>query len=266
MAEWNDLLRQARQTERLSRRVLSEQTGVSEDTIYSYESGRRQPQRDTLRTLLTALKLDGAAVNAILDAAGFELEPSPWLSRGVPRHKSVAELQQEVDTYAWPCIGLNERFEIIVWNRLATIVAELDFGRDLPDPMQRNLLRIGAMAHFRQRVLNWEAVLGILIGMYKAHHMGAEDLGEGSPYFAAVVADIMAHDSEAIAQLLPLWQNTPPRPAVTRTTFPVQWRAGDGTALRFNVVVTTWDEYDGVAANDWHPADAATWTWLDAHH
>ena len=53
-APWNELLRQAREATGLSRRALHELSEVSEDTIFSYESGRRRPRRETLLQLTRA--------------------------------------------------------------------------------------------------------------------------------------------------------------------------------------------------------------------
>lgn len=267
MPSWNELLRQAREAAGLSRRELAELTAasrhpVSEETVYSYEAGRRTPTLHTLLTLTRAMKLDGAATNAVLEDAGFDPEPSPWMTRGGVRHRPLDELQAELATYRWPCLALNERFEIIGWNPLANRVAELDFGQDLPEQHQRNLLRIAAMPHFRERVRNWDAVVAVMVGMYKGHHMGSEELGEGSPYFQAIVNDVVKLAPGLMPRLLNLWQSTPPRPPSARITWPVQWRASDGTELAFNCIITAWDDFDAVAANDWHPADARTWAWL----
>lgn len=263
MADWNDLLKQARLATRVSRPALAALSGVSQDTVFSYETGRRHPTRETLLLLTQALRLDGAAANALLTAAGFAPELANWVKTVTLQHRPLAELQAEVERYSWPCLGVNERFEIVAWNRPATLLAELDFGRDLPEPRQRNLLRIAAMRHFRDRVQNWDEVVAVLVGWYKLHHLGSEELGEGSPYFQAVVADIMQHDGDAMLPLLRLWQETPPRPPASRLVFPLVWQTSAGERLRFNYITSTWDDFDAIAANDWQPADSATWAWFE---
>jgi hypothetical protein len=40
------------------------------------------------------------------------------------------------------------------------------------------------------------------------------------------------------------------------------WRHADGTDLAFNVIISLWDSRVPSRVFDWHPADAATWTWL----
>lgn len=94
--------------------------------------------------------------------------------------------------------------------------------------------------------------------------MGNEDLAAGSAYFEAVVREIVEQDSEILPHLMELWFATLPRLATDRTTWRAEWRAGDGTLLQFNSMITGWDDFDGITINDWHPADAATWQWLNA--
>ncbi len=68
---------------------------------------------------------------------------------------------------------------------------------------------------------------------------------------------------QVMNRLITLWLTTPARPASARIIFPVQWHSSDGTALRFNAIVAGWDEFDGIGAFDWHPADGQTWSWLE---
>lgn len=197
---------------------------MSEHTFFSYEAGRRAPQRETLQRLMRAMQLDGATSNGILGAAGFAPEWPPWLVSADVRRRPLSDLPAELAVFPWPCLGFNERFELECWNPAAVTVGEYDFAH-LREPRQRNLLRIAAMRHFYERALNWHDVVSVLVGMYKNHHLGTEDLGEGSPYFRAVVDDILASDAERLGELIDLWQHTPPHPHVSRFTFPVRWQA-----------------------------------------
>ena len=247
MATWNELLRKARDGTGLSRRAVAELSGLSEETIFSYEATRRNPRRERLLQLTRALKLDGAATNAILTDAALEPEPSPWLRDAALRARPLSELQGALDSYSWPCLALNERFEIVAWNQQAVRVAELDFRTALPESHQRNLLRIAVPRHFRERVQNWDEVVSVMVGMYKNHHMGSEDLAEGSPYFQSMVTDIARNDGDFLARLMGLWANTPARKQATRIVFRVAWRTGEGTPLSFNCLITAWDEFDAIS-------------------
>jgi transcriptional regulator with XRE-family HTH domain len=57
MAPWYELLEQARRETRISRRALANLSGVSAETIYSYEHNRRTPSRENLIQLAETLKL-----------------------------------------------------------------------------------------------------------------------------------------------------------------------------------------------------------------
>lgn len=265
MASWSELLRQARLGTGFGRRALASLSGVSEETIFSYEHGRRSPSREKLLDLTRSMKLDGAATNAILEGAGLEPLPSVWLQRGLIQQRPFSDLQPEIDSYAWPCLALNERFEIVAWNKPAIAVAELDFATAMPQPHQRNLLRMAAMEHFRARLRNWDEVVSVMVGMFKNYHMGNEDLELGSPYFQTVVQDILEHDSGILDRLTVLWATTPPRPQATRNTWDVKWQTADGAQLAFHCVQTAWDEFNGIGIDDWHPADCQTWDWLSSH-
>jgi transcriptional regulator with XRE-family HTH domain len=172
---WNELLRQAREGTKLTRQELAKRAGVSADIIYSYETARRAPKRDTIVRLARAMQLDGATTNAILTDAGLEPAPSPWVLEGRIPLRPFEALQGELDDYAWPCLALDERFEIIAWNLPAVRVAEMDFTEALPLPHQRNLLRIAVMQYFRARVLTWDDLVSVMIVMIKGHHVGPED-------------------------------------------------------------------------------------------
>jgi len=47
-------------------------------------------------------------------------------------HRDLSVLPEELAAYSWPCLALNERFEIIAWNAPALKVAELDFETIFP--------------------------------------------------------------------------------------------------------------------------------------
>jgi transcriptional regulator with XRE-family HTH domain len=266
METWNELLREAREATRLSRKALAELAGVSADTIFSYERGRRYPRRDTVLRLTRTMKLDAAKTNAILEAAGLEPEPSEWVVKAVIAHRPLAELPGELASYDWPCFATNERFEIVAWNEPAICVSEIDFPRELPELPQRNLLRLAATRHIRERLLNYDEAVGRILGLLKFHHRDLAALGEALPQFQTVVADIVERDGDSLPRLLQLWDSAPTAVAdPSRIIYPVTWRHGDGTLLRFHCTVTPWSEFDGVGMHDWHPADAATWIWLGEH-
>lgn len=59
--------------------------------------------------------------------------------------------------------------------------------------------------------------------------------------------------------------NAPLAALAERVAVPLVWQHDDGTILAFACIVSLWSAYDTLWAIDLHPADAATWAWLNRH-
>lgn len=122
MATWNGLLQRARKEARLNQRAFAELAGVSEWTVSSYETGRRKPTRETLRKFIRALRLSRERGNEILTSAGFSpLPTNPRIVETEERRAPLAYLQREIAAYAWPCLIINDRFEIAAGTRSSSM-------------------------------------------------------------------------------------------------------------------------------------------------
>ena len=263
MTQWSEQLRQARTQARLSQQALAERLGFSEKTVRNYQSGRVAPDHARLVQIARTLNLDAEKTNHIFTAAGFEPEPAGPLARIAARRIPTPFLAQELATYPRPCLVMNERYEIVAWNRPATLVAELDFARDLRTPFERNLMRIAAMPDFFDgRVVNWDEIISVLLGLYKHNRVNIEQPEEEPRYLAHLVHEIGSKFSRALPRLMSLWLSAPPYEDGKRVTFPAVWRVNDGTTLRFNCILYPWNDFDALWAFDWFPADATTWQWL----
>ncbi|MGE0539197.1 MAG: helix-turn-helix domain-containing protein [Dehalococcoidia bacterium] len=261
-SHWNQLLRQQRVAAGLSREQLAARAGVSRDTVVAYELGRRPPTRTTLVRLAGAASPTTAEANRIVAAAGFHPEPDADLAVLHQRRPAPTSLAEAVRGYDWPCLVVNERMEIVGWNAAAIQVGEWDFATQSPTPRERNMLRIAAQPHFRQRALNWDAIVSDLLGLVKGEAPELLQSGTADPYFLAVVNDIATHHSAALPDLMRLWTAaTPYDPRHRNIQYP-HWRTAAGDELRFNTVVVTWSDFDALYANDWQPADAFTCEWL----
>jgi len=257
------LLRHLRQRAAWTQATLAAQAGISAETIYSFEGGRRHPMRPTVFRLAEALGLDTVEVGKLLTAAGFELDGDPVMTSLAARRDTWQGMHAELLTYPWPMMVMNDNYEIMDWNAAANDVAELDLGRDLAKPGARQLLRMALLPHFQARLINWNEVLGVLIRMYRFDTMELANADESTQYFATLANDIARDHPRRFPALLDLWSNARPWPHYNRITFPVEWRAGDGTPLRFDATVTPWGVFDSAGALDWFPADATTCRWLD---
>ncbi|MGI8549532.1 MAG: helix-turn-helix domain-containing protein [Dehalococcoidia bacterium] len=159
---------------------------------------------------------------------------------------------------------LSDSMEILLWNAPATRVAELDLATVFPDPAERSLMRVAARKHFRDHVLNWEAVVAVMVAVLKSDFETPERYTAAMPWFTKLVQDLSTQPEyeEAFPVMMQLWQIVLPRQDVSRIPFPVVWRLSNGTELRFNCILSSWNDFDLAGAFDWFPADASTATWL----
>lgn len=259
MPTWRELLRAERTRRGVSQSSLATLAGVSVRTVERYERGASTPVRTTLLRLCRALQLSNVSLNTILTAAEFVPRP---LVPGRPSGLRV--LQASLASYPWPALVLNERVEIVAWNRPATLVAELDFARVLPLPHQRNLIRIATMDHFVQRMLNWHEVVTVMVGMFAGNQYDFIKPDRDPLYFKAIVDDAAKSDGPHLNALMQLWLRAPPREEEARTTLPIHWQLANGQKLAFNCVITSGNRFMGAQEFDWFPADAATWEFLAA--
>ena len=264
MAAWYALLRQARKPSGLTQQELAAQAEVSFETVSKYERGKANPSRDTLLKLTSALHADRQTTNEILTAAGFDPLPTGRLATFERRGLPATMLAQEIDSYAWPCLVVNDQMEILLANQPANWVAELDILQAFPKLPDRHQLRLAARQHFRDRAENWEEVVSVMIEFFKAGFEDPERYADTGPWFDQLFQDLRTNPDyqEAFSQIMALWQQVPARPHLARTTFEARWRVSDGTTLRFNTVLATWDDFDAYYSNDWFPADCTTLQWL----
>lgn len=262
MERFADLLRTFRQRAGLTQRGLAHASHCSEETIASYESGRRRPQRGVVLDLAHGLGLDRDDTNRLLASRGMTLE-SPSMAAAIARRRtSWPTVQAEVAEYTWPCMVMNEYFEILGWNAAANDVAELDLGRDLT-PEGRHQLRMACMDHFRRRMTNWDEVISVMIGLYRFEAFEIAAPGESEPYFNALIAALSRDHPALMPHLFALWSAAEPWPHYNRITWKVEWHPADGTRLQFDATLSGWNYFDASGVQDWFPADAATWRWLE---
>jgi transcriptional regulator with XRE-family HTH domain len=276
---WRAMLRAAREARGLSRNALAARAGLHGETAYAYEAGRRAPNRHTLLTLCRALEMDWATANSLLSAAGFEPEPSPWSlfaagsealgqyesSRHV-FHFSEADIARTIDEYAWPCLVVNGRCEVVCANQASEHFLGLNIN-GLALGLQRNLVALVTDGRFRARVVSWaQTVTSILPGELEPLIRGSAPTKEAE-YFRQVVEFVRQRDAEsgdgnaALGDLFDAWRTRPNRQLAVRVHFPLDWRGHD-EVLRFNAIIAPWNTFDPYWSIALHPADAVTWRHL----
>jgi transcriptional regulator with XRE-family HTH domain len=260
---WRTLLRDARRRLGVSQQELAQRAGLSFETVRGYENGRRSPRREHLQAVLDALKVERTERNAILEAAGWA---SDWQQIATP----VADLgltqdeaQRECARAMWPCFVMTEMSEVIVANSVATALWGVDLQREYTEVAERSMLAVASDPRFADRVANWDEAIGTLVSVFKGHYRGPEQLEAPSPLFNSILERFLAGEPRYVARFLKLWQERPPAPLLLRWHYPVVWQDPAGR-ITFDCVVSTANEREGWAFNDWIPVDAESWRVLEA--
>jgi transcriptional regulator with XRE-family HTH domain len=162
--DWHLMLREARKALHLTRAQLARTAGVSADAIKSYELGVRHPSRGLLVAVLDALKLERTRRNAILMQAGFApdgwvLGPEGYPAYQFPAEEAIAYVKQR----KWPAFVMNEALEVVGLNRICERLWGVEFEREFPTPLDRNVLVVASQPRFADRV-NWDEMIGVAIG------------------------------------------------------------------------------------------------------
>lgn len=262
--DWRAALATVRTAERLSQAALATRAGVSVGTVKAYESGRRQPSRALLTSLLEALKMDRGQRNTLLQLAGFAPDGDALGPSGPGYLFSVQQAIEELEARQWPGAVLNEMMEVVAANRLLQQVWDVELDREFKTSIERNILSVISLPRFDGRLLNWDDCVTVGISVVKGHHRGPEPEPGVSPYFAAVFQHFMSGAPNKVARLAELWDRTPPREPKIRWSYPIEWEDPEAGRLNFDCLVTTANEPDGLAFTDWIPTDAATWQRLEA--
>lgn len=259
-ASWSLGLRVARKAVALTREELADISGVSTETVKAYERGSRAPSRPSLVAILDALKLDRLERDSILVGAGLAPDGyyhGPGMQPGY--FYTVEEAGKHAGEMPWPCFVVGDLLNVVAANPVAQRLWGIDLERDYPDPFERNMLALAGEPRFAGHVLNWDEMAGVAVAIFKGHHLGGEDLDAPSPSFNSIVQRFLQGDPRYVKRFLDLWQSTPPATPKSRWAYPVVWRDDSGATLRFKALVTTANEPEGMAFNDWHPLDSATW-------
>jgi transcriptional regulator with XRE-family HTH domain len=239
---------------------------LSSETIRKYESGRRNPRREHLESLLRVLDVPQADANEILGGAGFSHPRTLFPSERFPGYFfSVYELHGYVNQVSWPEFVTNNYAELIAANRAAQDFWGIDLEKERTrrTRAQMNLLSVAAEQKFAQRVLNWDECVRTLVSVFKGLPQGEESIESPGAYFEEVLGEFARIEPSLVTRLLSLWTETPASSPKVRWTYKVIWDAGSLDLLNFHCIVTTASEPDGLAFNDWIPVDATTWSALE---
>ena len=213
-----------------------------------------------LVALLNVLKVERQKRNAILVGAGFAPDGQSLGPSRLPEFMFTPdEANEQVEQCPWPSFVVNEFMEVVCCNDVCQRLWDIDLNRDYAPGIERNMLSVASSVKFAERMGNWDDMVRLAIGVFKGHYRGPEELDAASPYFAQVMLRYAQGEPRFVTRFTELWQDTPPLGAKVRLMYPIEWREPGYCPMHFQGLVTTANEPDGLAFNDWVPCDAQTW-------
>jgi len=263
MNEWHEMLARARSRLGVSQADLATRSHVSHSSIKAYEEGKRHASRPYLTALLDALKLDRVERNQIMTAAGYAIDGWSFRPTNDDLTFTIDEAVREVERYQWPAFVVDEMMGVAGANRVAQDLWGVDLKREFLDPTERNLLSVASNPRFASRCVNLDAILRVMVAVWKGHHRGPEDLDNASPFFGAMLERFLDGDPEVIARFTRAWQTGAARTPKLRWDYPVVWDEPGIGVMRFHCFASAASEPDGLSFNDWIPLDADSWARLE---
>ena len=246
-------------------KAVAELSGLSYDTVRSYENGRRRPTRDSLLNVLAMLRVTAADANAIVEQAGFAAEPTLYPAHEFPEYYyRVGELQRVVEKRPWPSFATNDAMRVVAANRAVQAVWGINFAREKRKQSsdQLNLFRIGGDYRFIDRVTNWAQIVSVVASVNKGRPRRTV-LTALAPGVVSSMEATAGGDPDQLKVLLKIWQKAKPAPSRVQWDMPLIWRDPEFGEMRFIDTVSVASEPDVLRFQDWHPMDAETWRVLE---
>ena len=249
-AEWSVGLRDLRRSRNLTRDELAARSGLSADSLRSYELRRRRPTRENLSRLLECLDADRSTRNVIFADAGYASDVA--IGRYAERGLTTQEAKAVVRRRTWPTL-LMGGVHILAANDAATRLLSLDgLHTRRPDAMTQAARR--ALGHSCE---NWDELVAGTIGAFKAAVPDEASLDAPSPAFAPLFAAYCVGDPVLVQRFNRLWLATPAfQPTYGGRTYNVIWRATGRTRIRFEAIVNCVNTVTGLYIHNWIAMDA----------
>ncbi len=255
------MLREERLRLHLTQQQLAAAAHLSTETIHKYERGTRTPGREGLFRILEALQVPQVRAREILGDAGFAPIERLFAQSANPDYFfTLAQAAAYVETVPWPRFVVNNVMEIVVANRAARLLWDVDFeteyaARSRP---QLHFLALMVEPRFASRIVNFDECLATVVAILKGVPRGGAALENPGPWVQSVLGQFAANDPEALVRLLHAWEVAPAATAKVHWNYRIVWRDPVGGEIAFRGVVSDASEPDGLAFNDWIPADSAS--------
>ncbi|MCA9830470.1 MAG: helix-turn-helix transcriptional regulator [Dehalococcoidia bacterium] len=262
---WHQTLRHLRESVGLSRIDAAARANVSPITLKAYELGTRNPSRESLAALLTALQADPLTRAGVLEGAGFARDGEISASQRLSPWHTFDEAAAVCFQTPIPSCLTNQFMELVAANGLLQRVLEEDLNHSRTGHYERSFLAMLTRRSVADHLLNWDEAMTIPIRIAKGHYGGdVAAMRDANPYFAGAVEHLLAGDPPYVQRFLALWMTVPPREEKYRWSYPIRWQRSNGDVLSFHVTVSPCDELNSAAFNDWAPVDAVTAAAIDA--
>lgn len=189
----------------------------------------------------------------------------PWGHSQIPAQMVQADdLFEELERLRWPCLVLDENCCLGQANSAARRGLELDQD-DLRGVFSQgnHLVEIITNPAVQSRIQNWEDAAITLLPSSVKPFLNPSITSTDASRFGSAVMNLRRRDPDSYNRLVALWERNPQTLFRLRITFPLHWRASDGTGLSFHGLVSGWAALSGYWAIDLHPANAETFEWLD---
>jgi len=248
------LLRHWRGVRRMSQLALSVEAETTTRYVSFVETGRASPSRDMVIRLATALDIPFRERNALLVAAGF-----------APRYAEIPlgdAALRHVEAALTAMLGHHEPFPAVIMDRGWNVLRANEGARRLfggllhpePIPATANVLRLMiGPGKVRDAVLNWEPVVGALLGRVRREAVG----GVLDPATAELLAELTA-----LPEVAAVTGDAPTEPVLD-----VRFRFGTHDLTFFSLLTTVGTPIDltsqELRVEEFFPVDDATrraWT------
>lgn len=241
------MIREWRQTRRMTQAELAEDAEVSTRHLSCVENGKAQPSREMVLVLCSALDMPLRQRNAVLEAAGF----APAYDErdfDAPDYEAVRDglgfLLQRMEPFG--AVVVDRSWNVVLWNRPMSAMATWLLGEE---PKDGNLLRSTFDPDgLRPFIVNWPdvAVHTLNVLHREALHTGSEAVAHLRDELAAVPG-------------VPEWRHREPKEAVL---LPIRI-AKDGMELAFFTTIATLGTAADVTLSElriesYFPADPGT--------
>jgi transcriptional regulator with XRE-family HTH domain len=243
------LLKEWRETRRLSQLDFAAEAGISARHVSFLESGRSRPSPGMVMRLAEVLRMPRSAANQAMLAAGF----APAFGRGLPEadlapaRAAVAHL---LDRHMpWPAVAFDSGWTVVGTNPAAVAMLSAAGMADEPNLVRALINEAGQSA-----VVNWDEVAWLTAARLRAE-LAAQGKNDG---LSALLLEMKALDR--------FRRIDAGRIDLDRAVIPVRMRAGAEVLSLFSMVAGFGSVLDP-GLSDLHvelffPADPATGEWF----